>query len=117
MKKNKIDVKALEDKAKASEHKESYMVLDKNENCRVCAGARISSSNELSLFMEIIICFRPKSSVNTKALEKDLMLIKELEIMGYTLSWGDDSCIYCETEIDPNNMNSEYENIRSMINE
>jgi hypothetical protein len=117
MKTNTIDIQVLKDKAKASEPKESYVVLDKNKNCKVCVGAKVSSSDTLSFFIEVIICFRPISNVDTKDLEKNLRLLKELELRGYTLSWGDDSCIYCENEIIANNMNSEYDNIRSMINE
>ena len=113
--KNIIDIQALEDEAKNSEHKESFRELEKSHNYRIGVGARSVSSNQLSYFIEVVIYFCPGPGIDASLMEKNLMLIKELEANGYSLNSDDDSCIYSETTVDAQRLNHAYEKIRSII--
>jgi len=113
--KNIIDIQALEDKAKNSEHKESFRELEKSQNYRIGIGARLLSSDRLSHFIEVVIYFCPGPGVNASLMEKNLKLIKELEASGYSLNSDDDSCIYCEADINADKLDLEYKNVRSII--
>ncbi len=104
-----IDVQALQREAKNSEHKESYRVLERSRNYRIGVGARLASSGRPSFFLEVLIYLCPNSSrADISLLEKDLMFLRELQARGYSLSCQNDSCIFCETTVPPQNLATEY---------
>ncbi len=111
-----IDVQALEREAKNSEHKESYRVIEKSRSYRIGVGVRLASSGQPSFFLEALVYVCPNSpSVDISLLEKNLMLLKELQARGYSMSCQDDSCISCETTVPPQNLAAELETIKSTI--
>lgn len=110
-----IDVQSLREEAKNSEHRESYRVLERSHNYRIGVGARLTSSGQLSFFLEAIIYLCPDASgVDLPLLEKNLMLLRELQTRGYSLSCQDDSSILCETTVPPQNLVAEYRTIGSI---
>lgn len=111
-----IDVKVLKSEAETSEHGESYRVLQRSRNYRIGIGARLGPSDQPSFFLEVVIHLCPGSSkVDTAHLGKDLVLLKELEAKGYSLSCEDDGSISCETDVAPENLDAEYEAVESTI--
>jgi len=111
-----IDMRLLESEAETSEHGESYKVLERSRNYRVGVGARLGPSDRLSYFLEVVIILCPRSpEVDTAHLEKELMLLKELQERGYSLSCEDDGSISCEASIASRNLDGEYEVVRSTV--
>ena len=109
-----IDVQALQENAKNSEHKESYRVLERSRNYRIGVGARLTSSSQPSFFLETLIYLCPNSSrVDLPLFEKNLMFLRELQARGYSLNCQD-SCISCETTVPPQNLATEYGTIKSI---
>jgi len=110
-----IDIKALLEEAKNSQHKESYRVLERSWNHRIGLGVRLESSGQPSFFIEALIYLCPNpSKIDLSLLEKNLMFLKELQVRGYSLSCQDDKCIACETIVAPQNLAAEYETILSI---
>jgi len=115
MKQIKIDVKALLEEAKNSEHKESYRILERNPKYRIGIGIRLESSGQPSFFIETLVYLCPNpSKIDLSLLEKTVILLKELQARGYSLSCQDDHCILCETTVPPQNLAAEYETIKSI---
>ena len=111
-----IDIKVLLEKAKNSEHKESYRVLERSRNYRIGIGARLEPPDQPSFFFEILVYLCPQSSkFDLQVLEKNLVFLKELQAREYSLSCQDDKCITCETTVPPQNLAAEYETIKSII--
>lgn len=110
-----IDVQALLEDAKSSEHKESFRVLERSRDHRIGVGARLTSSNLPSYFLEVLIYLCPSSSsVNLLSLEKKLILLKELQARGYSLNCQD-NCISCEANVPSKNLVPEHETIKSIM--
>jgi len=109
-----IDVQALQDEAKNSEHKESYRALERSPNYRIGVGVRLASLGHPSFFLEVEIYLCPDSRVNIASLEKNLMFLRELQARGYSMTCQDDQCISCETTVSPQNLAAEYETIKSI---
>ncbi|MDH5440823.1 MAG: hypothetical protein OEZ48_07280 [Candidatus Bathyarchaeota archaeon] len=111
-----IDVQALQRDAENSEHKEAYRVLDRSSNYRIGVGARLTPSGQPSFFLEVVVqsCLE-SSEVDLQLLEKNLMFLKELKARGYSLNCEGDGSISCEVNVSPQNVASEYENIRLTI--
>jgi len=111
-----IDIQALQKDAENSEHKEAYRVLDRSSNYRIGVGARLTPSGQPSFFLEVVVqsCLE-SSEVDLQLLEKDLMFLKELKARGYSLNCEGDGSISCEVTVSPQNVASEYGNIRLTI--
>jgi len=114
--KKTIDIQALQTDAENSEHKEAYRVLDRSSNYRIGVGARLTPSGQPSFFLEVVVqsCLE-SSDVDLQLLEKNLMFLKELKARGYSLNCEGDGSISCEVTVSPQNVASEYENIRLTI--
>ena len=111
-----IDIRALQKDAGNSEHKEAYRVLDRSNNYRIGVGARLTPSDQPSFFLEVVVqsCLE-SSEVDLQLLEKNLMFLKELKARGYSLNCEGDGSISCEVTVSPQNVASEYEDIRLAI--
>jgi len=116
MKKSKpLDVKALWEAAKASEHGEAYCALDKNPNFRIGVGVRLTPSNT-SFFVEILIYLCPSfRNADLDALEKSLTCLKGLKARNYTLTCQDGNCVSCEAEVSAANLTEEYGEIKTLM--
>ena len=111
-----IDTKALIEEAKTSRDKEAYRLLEKTLSYRIGVGARCSSSNQLSFFIEVIIKLSNESTkVDLRKLEKVLGLLKALQKKGYILTYQDDVNISCETTMEINEVTHEYASARALI--
>ena len=111
-----IDIQALQTDAENSEHKEAYRVLNRSSNYRIGVGARLTPSGQPFFFLEVVVqsCLE-SSEVDLQLLEKNLMFLKELKARGYSLNCEGDGSISCEVTVSPQNIASEYENIRLTI--
>jgi len=80
-----IDVQALLEEAKSSEHKESSRVLESSHNYRIGVGARLAPSGQPSFFPEVLIhlCLTPpeSSSLNGER-AKGIFFISTKKFMG-----------------------------------
>jgi hypothetical protein len=112
-----LDIKALLEEAKVSEHKEAYKTLDRNPNYRIGFGVRLTPPNALpSFFVEILIYFCPsRSNANLTVLEKSLTCLKELQARNYVLTCQDGNCISCETAVSAQNLVEEYAAVKSLV--
>jgi hypothetical protein len=115
-KEKQIDPTMLLEKAKESEYKESYMLLEGTKNYRVGVGAEITPSNNPSFFFEVIVYLCSESDeVDLSILERGLMFLKELEARGFLLSCEDSNCITCQRMVTQEEMAVEYEDIELLI--
>lgn len=104
-----MDARALEDKARTSETGEHFQELDKGTSYRIGVGARVSSPEPPSFFIEVIVNPCPGPGVDLSLLEKNLSVLKELETRGYTVRCEDDGSIVCEVIVQPDEVDDEVE--------
>jgi len=111
-----IDIKVLKSEAETSEHRESYRVLERTRNYRIGVGARLGPSGQTFYFLEVVVHLCPSASeVDTALLEKSLTFLKELQARRYSLSCEDDGSISCEIDLTPDNLDTEYEAVKSTV--
>jgi hypothetical protein len=117
MKENKpVNVQALLEEAKASEHKEAYRTVDKNQNFRIGIGVRLTSPNTPSFFIEILLHLCPSlSNVNLETLEKSVTCLKALQARNYALTCQDDNHISCEKAATVQNLAKEYAAVKALM--
>jgi hypothetical protein len=112
-----LDVKALLEQAKTSEHKEACRILERSHNYRIGAGARLTSPDQMSFYIEILVYLCTDSSqVDLEILEKSVACLKELQRRNYSLDCQDSNCISCEVIVPPQNLAVEYETAKSIMN-
>jgi len=111
-----VDIQALRKEADSSEHKEAYKVLEKSKNYRIGVGVRLESTNQPSFFLEVLVYLCPNSpQVDISLLQKNVMFLRELQARGYSLVCQDDNCISCETTVSLQNLASEYETVKMVM--
>jgi len=111
-----IDVHALQEEARNSEHKESYRILERNPKYRIGIGARQVSSSQPIFFIEVLVNMCPNhSQVDLFLLEKELLFLKEVQSRGYSLSCQGDSYVACEISITPQNLATEYDAMKQIV--
>lgn len=109
-----IDVEALEEDARSSEYRESYRVLERFGSYRIGVGARLSSSGQATFFVEVVVSFcHDSTGIDLMLLEKNLMFLKELQALGYSLSCQEDNNVSCEMVASSNSLASDYRMVRS----
>ena len=110
-----LDAKALLEQAKASEHGEAYLTLDKNLNFRLGVGVRLTPPNT-SFFVEILISMCPSfSNADLDALEKSLNCLKELKARNYVLTCQDGNCVSCEATVSAAKLIKEYNEVKALM--
>lgn len=113
---NRIHIDSLEEEAKKSEEKEAFKVLVKMQNCRVGAGARYDSADNLSFFVEVLLNLCASNNpMNLDLVEKNLVLLRRIEERGYVLSCEEDGSILCELTVSSKNLISECEVMNSIV--
>jgi len=110
-----IDATALQNEAKKSEHRESYMLLERKRNYRAGVGAEIAPSGQPTFFFEILVNLCSDfSMVDLSLLERSLVFLKDLKARGYSMSCQDDNFVSCQKAVTSENLAGEYKTIRSM---
>ncbi|MCD1293528.1 hypothetical protein CUJ83_00770 [Methanocella sp. CWC-04] len=95
---------------------ESYRIIHNSPHYRIGYGTTTVGENLFSFFVEVTLTlFNERPRVNIQTLEKDLMIIKELHRRGYTLNCHDDACISAELIVSPQKIKSEYEDVKTLI--
>ena len=111
---NRINVQALQEAAENSEHKESYIVLKKNQNYRIGVGVRLIRPNHFSFFLEVLIYICTENAqVDLPLLENKLSFLNKLHEREYVLSCQNDNSIFGEITVPAENLETEYEIIES----
>lgn len=110
-------MKALIEKAKTSRDQEAYKLLEKTTSYRIGVGARTDPQNPPSFFIEVIVRLSTENDdVNLTRLEKNLHLLKALQMRGYSLTYQDDNSITCEKTIFMREICQEYTEAKITIN-
>ena len=113
---NRISVASLQGEAKKSEGKEAFKVLVKMQNCRIGAGARYESAESATFFVEVLVNLcNSHHPVNLDLVEKNFVLLRQLEKRGYVLNCEEDGSISCELAVPSKNLISECKTIHSII--
>jgi len=104
-----MDVKGIEDEARASDTGEHFQELDRGTSFRIGMGARMSSPDLSEFFVEVIVNPCPGPGVDLSMMEKNLSVLKKLETRGYTMRLEDDGSIVCEVLTQPDEVEDEVE--------
>jgi hypothetical protein len=114
---HKTDTNYLKKMAEASEDKEAYQLIAKNERYRVGAGARLTMpSHAVTFFVEIVVNLCPAcSKVDLGFLERALKVLKLLGQNGYTLTCQDDNSILCEKLSSEKTLEGEIEAAKEIV--
>lgn len=117
MKQNpQLDANTLLREAEASEHKEAYRTLEKTQNYRIGAGVRLAPPNPPSFFLEILLYLAPHDGkVDVAILEKTVSTLRTLQKRGFNAMFQDGNCISCETQVSAEQMQSEYQQNKTLI--
>ncbi len=102
-----IDARAIEDCARASDTGEHFQELDKGTSYRIGVGARMNSPERPAFFIEVIVNPCPGPGVDLSMMERNLSVLKELEVRGYTMRLEDDGSIVCEVIVHPDEVEAE----------
>ena len=113
----KKEFTSLLEEARVSEHNESYRVLEKNEDIRIGAVARITTDGTPSFFLEVTVSLNPSETVDLDALDRKIIFLKKLEARGYTLSCQDESTICSEIQTTENNIPNDFTTIKTIMDE
>jgi hypothetical protein len=99
-----INLRALERKARESEERESFEVIEQSEFVRISGGARITESNELCYFVEVTVypC-PPGPRIDASFLERQCNFVKDLEQMGYCIGCQEGGFMVGESQFDLQN--------------
>jgi hypothetical protein len=106
-----MDIRYMEDEARASDSGEHYQEMDKNPSFRIGVGARMSSPERPAFFIEVIVNPCPGPGVDLSMMEKNLSVLKELETRGYTMRLEDDGSIVCEVRVQPDDVEAEVDRV------
>jgi hypothetical protein len=112
-----INPSALAAEAESSEHKEAYKLLYRNARFRIGSGARITSPNNPTFFLEILIHLTSENNeVDMQVLEKTTSTLKELQARNFKTTFQDNNCISCEAAVAKEKLKTEYEWAKTMVN-
>lgn len=97
-----VDLKGLERKARESEERESFEVIDQTGFVRISGGARIAESGEPVYFIEITVypC-PPGTRIDVSLLDRKSGLMKDIERMGYNVLCQEGGFMVGERRLDP----------------
>ena len=112
----KKEVASLLEEARISEHNESYVVLEKNEDIRIGAVARITSEGTPSFFLEVAVTLNPGETVDLDALDRKIIFLKKLEARGYDMSCQDESTICSEIPTTERSISDDIKTIKTIMN-
>jgi hypothetical protein len=110
-----MDARALLDCARASQTGEHFQELEKGTTYRVGVGARVSSPDRPSLFIEVIVNPCPGPDVDLSLMEENLSVLRELETRGYIMRCEDDGSIVCELLVSSEGIQGEHVWITALV--
>jgi len=111
----KKEITALLEKARISEHNESYMVLEKNEDIRIGAVARTIPAETPALFLEVAVVLNPGETVDLDTLNRKITILKELEARGFDMSCQDESIICAEIPTTEHSISDDIKTIKAIM--
>ncbi len=111
-----IYVPSLLEEARISEHSESYMILEKNEDIRTGAVARTTPEETPALFLEVAVVLNPGETVDLDTLNRKITFLKELEARGHVMSCQDGSTICSEIPTTEHSILDDIRTIKKIMN-
>lgn len=109
-----LDTGKLVEKAQCHELKEYFETIDRKNCYKIGAGARMDKRP--IFFLEIVVSLRGEDTdLDFVSLEERLSVLKEFEMFGYTLKWGEDNSIICEKNLTESELKEEYEKLFSLL--
>jgi len=113
---DKINIYSLHEEARKSEDNEAFRILGKIGNCRIGIGARLESSEDSTFFVEVLVNLcTGQDPVDLDLVERKLTLLRKLRQRKYVLNCQEDGCVSCELTVQSENLVTEYETTRSMM--
>ncbi len=93
-----MDLAKLEAKTKESCHKESIMAVEKYRGYKIGVGLRINKKNTKRFFIALLVSLgiNEDCTIDVDILEKKVEALRQLDKMGYKLSYGGNGSVYCE---------------------
>jgi hypothetical protein len=114
---NYIDIIAMEKATKRSQNRETYQLIEKNQDYRVGVGARATSCPRCSFFVEVIILNSslPNEGLDMDRLEKVFNCLRILNLKGYLITDEDRGCFASEKTVDPKRLNNECCEVQNIL--
>ena len=95
-----INIEKMKEKARASDHSETYHIIEQNCDFRIGTGVRMKETKDTDIFIEVVIILCDDGDeVDLKLLREKIDVIDELESSGYLAKCDDDNSITCEKTI------------------
>ncbi len=112
----KIDTSKLREKANKDELKEAYEPVDRKDQYRIGAGARMEKPEQMTFFLEIVIpLFSRDCDLRLEELRSKINLLEKFEKSGYSLRCEKDNSIICEKNIAENEVEKEYRRSEELL--
>jgi hypothetical protein len=108
-----IDEKRLAEEARASEPGEAYRAMAKSGEYRIGIGARVNGG--LVYFVEVVVPATSGPQVELGEIEKRLVVLKQLEDEGFTLTPQEDGSISGELLVQKGELEKGYQRAVSLL--
>ncbi len=114
----KIDTSKLREKANNDELKEAYETVERMDNYKIGAGARIEKPEQMTFFLEVVIPLCGENGdLEMIGLKTKMALLEKLESSGYSLRCEKDNSIICEKDISESEIEEEYKRSEEILND
>ncbi|MFP4141953.1 MAG: hypothetical protein ACLFSM_06625 [Thermoplasmata archaeon] len=112
-----IDTSELKKNASKDELKEAYQTVNKGDNYKIGAGARIIDKPEnMTFFLEVVLSLCEKEhELDLKELRSKLEVLESFDSLGYKLKCENDKTVICEKNILESEIKREYENLERIF--
>ena len=93
-----IDLGRLETKTEESCHKESIMAVEKFQGYKIGIGLRINKRKTKKFFIALLVSLgiNEDCTIDVNVLDKKVEALRQLDKLGYKLSYGGNGSVYCE---------------------
>ncbi len=93
-----IDLTRLEKKTEETCHKESIMAVEKYLGYKIGIGLRINKKKTRRFFVALLVSLgiNEDCTIDVNVLNKKVEALRQLDKLGYKLSYGGNGSVYCE---------------------
>lgn len=98
----RVDLRGLERRARRSEEKESFEVVEEDKSVRVSVGVRISRSDRAAWCLEVtVLPCRAGERIDASMVKSRWTFVKDLQTMGFSISCQEGGFMVGERSLDP----------------